>query len=185
MPLTGTVSSALLLIASAAAAHPAMKHYINDNWGYSVSLPASVRYEMAPSPAPNHGFDIMISKDAYVWVDGSSSDAETLEEAASDELHIWAEEGCALKAISPTLLGGTSARRAVLKCWDKDHGATNRVELFALGSPLGYGNSLYTVGATYVEGSRDAGRALAAFEVVRRGFRFEATEDLSRSDHSQ
>jgi hypothetical protein len=168
-----------LLDASAAAAHPGIQRYINDNWGYSVSLPASPRYETTAPPSPNHGFRITISNNAYVWADGSSSDDEDLEDALASESRFWLDEGCFTRSISPDHLGGRQARRTVLKCPAKGGRAARRVVLVvALEAPADVSPSAYIVGVTYREEGLDADRAMATFEAARRGFRFKRGRSL-------
>jgi hypothetical protein len=176
--LTGMALVALLN-ASAAAAHPGTQRYINDNWGYSVSLPASTRYETNAPPNPNHGFRITVSKDAYVWADGSSSDDEDLKDALASESGFWIEDGCFTRSISPDHLGGRPARRTVLKCPAKGGRAAKRVVLVvALEAPADISPSAYIVGVIYREEGPDADRAMATFEAVRRGFRFKRDRSL-------
>jgi hypothetical protein len=131
-------------------------------------------YETNPAPNPNHGFRIPISNESFVWVNADSSDDQSLAAAVDTELRLWVEQGCSTVQKSRTSLGAKPAEKVVLKCAaGLDHAELKRVSLIvALESPPGINNTAYTIGVTYPESGQAKVPATAAFNAVRRGFRF-------------
>lgn len=72
--LTGLVLLAIGYenVRSAHASSP----YVNEEYGYSVTVPERLDAQTDPPPSPQHGFQIVFGGGRYVWVDGSY-DAET------------------------------------------------------------------------------------------------------------
>lgn len=63
--------------------------YANEQYGYAVRVPAGIVGYGVPSPAPNHGFGIVLSwtPRAYLYVDGSYevADDDTLTKQAASQ----------------------------------------------------------------------------------------------------
>ncbi len=150
--------------------------YVNDNWGYAVTLPGEVRLIQNTPPAPNHGFGVRVAKRAYLWVDGSSSDGENLAETVKESTgFLLRDEDCVVLERAADSLGGKPAQRLVLRCpADKPRTGTElRRTVIALAAPPGHGAAAYSVNVTYPEdGGAEARRALALFDDAQRGFRF-------------
>jgi hypothetical protein len=45
--------------------------YINQNYGYRISVPGTATIETDPPPAPQHGFNIVLGKERAISVDAS------------------------------------------------------------------------------------------------------------------
>src|SRR3954447_9552364 len=111
----------LVLIAAgamgiASAGPEATRQYTNSNWGFSVTVPRSLNYETTPAPNPNHGFRVTLSRASFVWVNADSSDADTLAQAATDEIRLWLSQACRLVRRGPDVLGNRPAERIRLRC---------------------------------------------------------------------
>jgi len=90
--------------------------YRNNNYGYSVRLPANLAIQTTEPPGPNHGFGARLSASSYLWVDGSFPEAaDTLDEAAKEELE-HQPDGCTRQQYRRASLANTPAVEVVLKC---------------------------------------------------------------------
>ena len=71
--------------------------YSNYEYGYSVNIPDGLTGYRSPSPMPQHGFGIDLSKadNAEVWVDGAYNSLEwgSLDEAANENLKYLKDHG--------------------------------------------------------------------------------------------
>jgi hypothetical protein len=164
----------LLGLAASAADGASAHEYRNANWGYSVIVPAGMRYETSPPPSPNHGFRATLSRDSFVWVDGTSSDDLSLKAAADTEVRLWSARGCRTVVRHGSTLGGRPAQHIALRCpAGGELGVPGIVSLtIALNAPPGISNTAYIVGAFYPESGRDERLATAAQDALVRGFRF-------------
>ena len=165
---------ALVGLAATAAHGSRTRLYNNPNWGYSVTVPAGMRYATSRPPAPNHGFRVALSRQAFAWVDGGTSNDESLPAASETEARLWTAQGCRLIASGSATLGGRPAKRIVMRC---PAGEERRVPgiislVIALEAPPGTSNANYVVGAFYPENGPDERRAIAALDAIARGFRF-------------
>ena len=170
------VGAVALLIVAASGSD--LQTYKNENWGFSVTLPSSVRYETSRPPNPNHGFQVHVSRDSFVWVNADSSDDLSLSEAVETEKGLWVGQGCREIKRAPVPLGGRSAEQIQMDCpAGLAQKEVKRVSLIvALQAPPGINNTAYTVGVAYPKTGTDEQSALRTFDAVRQGFQFNGPE---------
>lgn len=116
-------ASVFLLSTSSTALAAAPQSYVNENWGFSVMMPSGRTYETDPPPAPNHGFRIPTSEQSFVWVNGESTDDESLVAAAATQQAYWAQSGCHELHSNSTALDGHQAQSVLLACPAGKNGA--------------------------------------------------------------
>jgi hypothetical protein len=105
--------------------------YINDNYGYMLTIPDEIRAMQSPPPAPNHGFVARIKSDpqATIYVDGSydTGTANTLSKATDREInYLSAEHGAGFVLLKRRLtrLGKRTAARFTVQYTDVSTGVT-------------------------------------------------------------
>jgi hypothetical protein len=165
---------ALGILIACQASYAASRVYTNANWGYSVEVPPSIRYETVKPPNPNHGFRANISNDSFLWVNADSSDDESLNSASQTELGFWTQQGCRKLSARRSSLGGQEAVSMYLRCpvGLRRTGHKRVLLIVALNSPDNVSNSVYTVGITSLDNKRAQQSAAKTLEVIRGGFEF-------------
>lgn len=102
------------------------RQYANYEYGYTVTIPGDFVGVYNPSPAPQHGFSITLSKQpkAEIWVDGSYARITPIErnplEGAVDDYLRWLREDRAAKELEvlsreSTALQNLPAARVLLR----------------------------------------------------------------------
>jgi len=126
------------------SAQEAAPEYRNVDYGYAVRLPKDIKIEVTEPPAPNHGFGVHVTPDAYVWADASYAEAAgTLGEAVA-ETRALLQERCRETRHRTTGLGTLPAVELVLRCRSRDeaHAATIRNEVIAFRHGIRYSIAL-------------------------------------------
>ena len=164
---------AATLFAIAASAED-FQTYKNENWGFSVIVPRSMRVETNKPPNPNHGFQVHLSPEAFAWVNADASDDLSLSATAGTEKGLWIQQGCKEIKKAIVLLGGKSAVALQLDC-PAGFARTEikRVSLIVtLQAPPGINNASFVVGVEYKKGGADEKSAIATLAALQKGFRF-------------
>jgi hypothetical protein len=164
---------AVVLFVAAAQAGDLQK-YKNENWGFSVVIPGSMRIETSKPPNPNHGFQIHISREAFAWANADSSDDLSLSGAAEAEERLWIAQGCKEIEKAGALLGGKSAEKLQLDCpAGLARTDLKRISLIVtLQAPPGINDASYVVGVAFKKGSADEQLAVSTLNALQKGFRF-------------
>jgi hypothetical protein len=103
-----------LAAAAVQGCHPS-DEYRNSNYGYAVRLPAALKIETTKPPFPNHGFLVRLTPTTQLWVDGSFTDALTLDAAVTEQRGIRGDR-CREISHRPSRLGSLSAVESVFRC---------------------------------------------------------------------
>lgn len=85
--------------------------YRNENYGYQVTIPLSIEIRRPVPPNPDHGFEVILSSHAKLWVDASYTDSATnLDEAEKQA------DGCHTGERRKTAIGGKPAIEIHFSC---------------------------------------------------------------------
>jgi hypothetical protein len=108
------LSSLTLYAALAAATQEAPRAdaiYRNENYGYEVTIPLSIKIRRSVPPNPDHGFEVISVSHAKLWVDASYTDSATNVEEAERQA-----DGCHTSERRQTSLGGKPAIEIRFSC---------------------------------------------------------------------
>jgi hypothetical protein len=85
--------------------------YRNENYGYQVTLPISIKIRRPVPPSPDHGFEVISASHAKFWVDASYTDSVTNEQEAERQA-----DGCHTSERRQTSIGGKPAIELQFSC---------------------------------------------------------------------
>ena len=117
MTVQGLMKSTLAVAACLLLAGAAPARYENVDYGFAVRLPAGLRIEIAPAPAPNHGFDARVAPGTKVWVYAYYPEqTETLAQEAASTSATWRKSGCRETDRRSATLGARPAVELTFTC---------------------------------------------------------------------
>ncbi|MEP6619400.1 MAG: hypothetical protein ABJE47_08795 [bacterium] len=140
--------------------------YRNAKFQYLVQLPPGFQHELAPPSQEDRGFRARLPVEGTVWMAATHSDSTTI--AGIVSVVRKSHRACRETANRPTKLAGLEASDMEFTCPGPKGDRANRFVIAVRKDPSG-GLTEYVIGLESPV-SMD-GRAITAFEIIRRGFR--------------